>query len=98
MTQPKKPTPAELKKAAEAVEAKRLEDERHLARVERDRIDSLEMDQLDAHVNIANMTRDQMAAYAMRTYGVRVDSSALKADVTSSVRNLMMSRSGGVHA
>ena len=93
MPKPNKPTTAELTAAAEA---KRIEDER-LARIERDRIDALEMDQLDAHVNITNMTRDQMAAYAMRTYGARVDASALKDDVTSTVRSLMMSRSGGMH-
>lgn len=91
MAKKKTLTKAEIA-AAEAAEAERL------ARIERDRIDALEMDQLDAHVNINLMTRDQMAAFAMRTYGVRVDASVLKADVTSAVRSIMVARSGGRYA
>jgi hypothetical protein len=77
----------------------RPKDERGLpiiARRELDRADlemeMRELEALEAHVNLETMTRDQMASYAMRTYGVRVDPSTLKADVTSSVRTLMQQR------
>lgn len=53
-----------------------------------------EHEALDAHVNIETMTRDQMAAHAMRTYGVRIDASVAKAAVTTTVRSLMQSRAG----
>ena len=56
--------------------------------------ESLEHEALDAHVNIETMTRDQMAAHAMRNFGVRVDAAANKAAVTSTVRSLMQSRGG----
>lgn len=53
-----------------------------------------EHEALDAHANIETMTRDQMAAHAMRNYGVRIDASASKASVTGTVRGLMQSRGG----
>ena len=43
-------------------------------------------------IHLENMTKDQMTAYAMRTFGVHVDPSALKADLTDSVRHLARSR------
>lgn len=56
--------------------------------------ESLEHEALDAHANIETMTRDQMAAHAMRNYGVRIDAAASKAAVTGTVRSLMQSRGG----
>lgn len=53
-----------------------------------------EHEALDAHANIETMTRDQMAAHAMRNYGVRIDAAASKAAVTGTVRSLMQSRGG----
>ncbi len=62
------------------------------AELEQERMD---LEQIEAHVNIEPMTRDQMAAYAMRTYGVRVDATMAKAEVTSAVRNVMALRGTG---
>lgn len=51
-----------------------------------------ELDALQAHVNIDNMTRDQLSSYAMRTYGVNVDPTDKRDDVVSKVRSLMRAR------
>lgn len=51
-----------------------------------------DLDQIDQAVQLHTLTKAQMAAYAMRAFGVRVDPSGLKDDVTDSVRNLMRGR------
>lgn len=61
---------------------------REISQEELDR-DLKELEALEAHVRLDTMTREQMSAYVMRTYGVRIDATGLKADVTAAARNMM---------
>ena len=51
-----------------------------------------ELDEIDSHVRLDTMTKDQMAAYARRAYGVQIDTTDLKVDVVQTVRDLARSR------
>ena len=51
-----------------------------------------EMDEVEQHVRIDLMTKDQLANHAMRAFGVRIDAADLKVDVKESVRHLMRTR------
>ena len=51
-----------------------------------------ELDEMDAHVPLHNMTNEQLGQFAMRTFGVRVDTHAAKQVVTERVRDLMRAR------
>ena len=51
-----------------------------------------QMQEIEGHVRLDQMTKDQMANYAMRAFGVRIDTSDLKVDVTQTVRDLARSR------
>ena len=51
-----------------------------------------EMDEVEQHVRIDLMTKDQLAHHAMRAFGVRIDATDLKVDVKESVRHLIRTR------
>lgn len=68
-----------------------LEEQAAQARIEHD----AELDELlavERHVRLDNMSRDQLAGYAMRAYGVRLDPSDVKLDVAEQVRHLQRMR------
>lgn len=54
--------------------------------------DQRELNEIEQHVRIDLMTKDQLAQHAMRAFGVRIDVSDLKVDVKESVRHLMRTR------
>jgi hypothetical protein len=51
-----------------------------------------ELDEIDSHIRLDTMTKDQMAAYARRAFGVQIDTTDLKVDVVQTVRELARSR------
>lgn len=51
-----------------------------------------EIEMVDQTVRLDTMTKDQMAHFALRAFGVRLDPTDLKVDVTAKVRSLMQIR------
>ena len=45
-----------------------------------------------SHVRFNEMTKEQLATYALRTFGVHIDTTDLKVDVTEKVRDLIRIR------
>ena len=70
--------------AAAALAALRSEEELR----EMDEIADIER----SNVRFDSMTKEQLATYALRTFGVHIDTTDLKVDVTERVRDLMRIR------
>jgi hypothetical protein len=51
-----------------------------------------ELDSLEQHAQIHTMTKAQLAVYAQRAFGVKLDVTDLKVDVVHTVRNLIRAR------